>query len=381
MPSLVPTPGEYVPPPMFQQVAGGALYGMAQPVFQAAYAKGKEAIFGKDKNQNNGSGRGRRSGVIVKVDGVSSGRKRVSRKSKRPAKKKKSLKKQVSEVRKLLPKVSRKTFRDFDMVEMATTGVNQRIIFDIDAFEKTYLSTYAANLTKVDDATTADYTQENTKIRMSLFYKLHCKNNMTANVDVSYCFFNCKDDDAEAVVDSMREEMLDRGYTGIATTDNRIPRSATAAIQPRQLVLTNSEYWAPTFGGGAVTRKWAQVGKVKKVTLGPGDTIDMVYSKKNFTYNQEYLDQENIKHLKGYSVRLVVVANGQLAHDAADDNKSVIGRGFFKLDCEQQRQATVVYSNPKGLNEVAYTDGYQLTNFTTPVHADNMQSAIEQGQE
>lgn len=311
----------------------------------------------------------------VRPDGTSKGRYAMITKRGRK-RRKKSVKSQLKALKRIIPAMSTKLFRDFNTIVLSTTSVNRQSYYDINCFDKTVLSNYAANLTAVDSAAAADYSASNSKIKMDLYFKLMMKNNMTTNAKLSYVFYVCKDDDNESPLECVLEELTDRGYTSLPSTSGPDAATATASIKPFRAEFGEGIHHVPLFSGAALRRNWRQVGKVKTAHLGPGDTVDLVYSRKNYKYEQEYKDQENsFSHIKGMDVRLVVVCQGALAHDSSNHQK--VGRSGFHFDCEQQRQCMVRYANPKGLNEVKYTDDLTSTGFSVPNHADDKASAIE----
>jgi hypothetical protein len=313
----------------------------------------------------------------VKVDGSTSKTVTMKRKKRRSRKKKFSAKREIAIIKRRMPKWSKKTFRDFKTIVLPSNSPNLHKIYSIKCFDKVILEDYVKNLTKVDAATVADYSTENSSVKMSNFYKLMLKNNMTSNCNLHYAFFVCKDDDNESPTDSIREELVDRGYTGLPGVTALTVATATTSEIPEQLSLgATSPFHVPVFGNKALLRNWAIQGKVQGAVLGPGDSTSLIWSRKSYTYEQEYKDQENaFEHIKGMSVFLVIAVYGDLAHDQT--NFQVVGRGQVQLDCEEHRQTTVRYYNPKGLDEVAYTDTLTNTNFGTPVHADNFASAME----
>lgn len=309
--------------------------------------------------------------TVVKIDGTTGGQYRMATR-KRRRRRKKSLKQQVQAVRKLIPKKSVKVFRDFNTIVLPGS-FNSKTVYDITCFTNLKFDEYAANVTGVDTASNVDYRASNTSLQYQLYYKLMIKNNMTANCRFQYAFFVCKDDDTESPVDSIKEELEDRGYV-VNPVVAEAPATATTSIIPRHIIHDEGNYHLPTFCGGALGRNWRQIGKVKSTTIGPGDTTDLVLSRK-ITYKPEIRDQENFTYISNYDTRLVIEMMGDLGHDNTNNLK--IGRCSYQFDCEQQRQCRMIYGNPKGLNEVVYTDDLTATGFTLPVHADNHQSKIE----
>ena len=352
-------------------------------VAKAAYSKVKKEFFESKESPHKPRKRKKPGASIVRMDGVTGGKYLVGR-SRRRRRRKKSLKQKVAEVRKMIPPKSYKTFRDFRTMSVKagsnslTPSTNNHAIYDISCFGPSDYEGYISNLTKVDDNTTADYSLSNTAVKMNLFYKLTCKNNMTSNAILKYSFLLCKDDDQENPLDDLLEELADRGYTGLPTTAGPTAATVTKSFVPYRTAFgATSPYHVPVFSGVNLRTKWKVLG-VKSVRIGPGDTIDMVYKRNNFMYKPERLDNENFSNLKGYSVRLMISIHGDIAHDST--NHLLIGRGDAQLDCEECKIAKLQYSNPKALKEVEYTDTLTDENFTTAVHADNRQSAIEQDQ-
>lgn len=316
--------------------------------------------------------------VRINIDGSSTRTATMKTKKSRGKRRKLSLKQEVSKLKKNLPKFSTKTFRDFKTIALTNFVPNEHRVFSIVCFNKTILEDYVKNLTLVDSAATADYSTENTQVKMSNYYKLMVKNNRTSNAFISYAFYVCKDDDNESPADSLREELVDRGYTGLPTVSPAVGATATASETPERLVFGQgiTPYHVPPFSGGALNRNWKIQGKVKTARIGPGDTLDLVWSRSDYIYKQEMKDQENaFAHIKGMSVYLLMSTHGDLTHDQV--NTSLVGRGSIQLDCEEHRQTVCRYANPKGLRQVEYTDTLTNTNFNTPVHADNMASAME----
>lgn len=310
--------------------------------------------------------------VMVKMDGTTGGRYRMT-KRKKYRKRKKSLRAQIKQVKRLIPKKSHKLFRDF-VTYCFPGAANERRVFDVPCFTNAALDNYAQNLTLVDSNAVADYTTSNSTLQYDLYYRMYLKNNITANTHFAYAFFICKDDDNESPVDSIREELIDRGYS-VPTVQAATGQTATSSNIPRRLEFDSTTcYHAPIFGNAALRRNWKMIGQVQKAVLGPGDTTAVTFSKK-ITYKPEVRDQEALTYISNYDIRLVIVLSGDLAHDQSND--CLVGRGSFQLDGEAQHQCNVTYSNPKALREVSYTDDLQQTGFNIPVHADNQASAIE----
>lgn len=268
------------------------------------------------------------------------------------------------------------------MLETVPNTVN---VYSIDVFTKGDLDSYASTLTSVDDNTTADYTTSNTSLKMDRYYKLHMKNGVTGNVQISYCFYVAKETDAAGPLTRIKEELDDRGYNNVPTPNPAETANATRSERPPWLSLNGGiaeplkqPFHAPIFGGSSLNsayRPWKK--GVCTATIGPGATTDLVWSQRGFTYKQEKLDQESDQaKVKGYTVKLLIRLQGDLCHDQT--NTRLVGYGLYQIDAEEQKQCKVTYPNPKGLNEVDYSNTLSNEpNFSVPVAADNQVSAIE----
>jgi hypothetical protein len=312
----------------------------------------------------------------IYTDGTTYGSKRMLRKRSSRKGKKKSTKQLLKQLKKNIPKMSRKTFRDFTTQILPASSNNRKVVYEIQMFRPSTFEGYIQNLTAVDSGAAVDYSTSNTSVKMDLFFKYMLKNNATANVSISYAIYQCTDDDSEGPLTKIVEELGDRGYSSLPSPTGVTAATATSSEIPSRLEFgSTSPYHVPVFGNGALVREWKNVTGMRTAKVGPGDTFDIVWSKRNFTYKPEALDQEAFTYLKGKSWVLVICCEGELSHDQT--NKNLVGRATFRFDCERQQQATVKYSNPKGLNEVVYTDTIDDTNFTAATFADNQQSAIE----
>lgn len=340
----------------------------------------------RSRSRSNASSRSSRSSTNVKLksDGTSATAKTIKKRKRGGKKKKTTIKQQLKKVRKLIPKQSHKLFRDFKTYCMLETVPNTVNVYAIDVFTKSDLDSYASTLTAVDSSATADYTTENTSLKMDRYFKLHCKNAVTGNVSISYCFYVCKETDAAGPLTRIKEELDDRGYANVQAPNNAEDANATRSERPPWLSLnggiaepSKEPFHAPIFGGASLNAAWRPWKKgVCSAVIGPGATMDLIWSQRGFTYKQEKLDQESDQaRIKGYSVKLLIRLQGDLCHDQT--NTRLVGYGLYQIDAEAQVQCKVTYPNPKGLNEVDYTNTLTNTNFTVPVAADNQISAVE----
>lgn len=336
----------------------------------AAAAAGAAAMYGKKRKLSN-QAVGKRA-VIIKKDGKT--RERVPQK-KRRVRKKKSLQQKVSEVRKLIPPKSKKTFRDFKTMVMDPSGTpNRQFVYSIDMVTPTQLETYLQNLTAVDTSATVDYSAANSSVDISLYYKLMVKNGSTGNATIKYCFYKCKDNSGSCPLDEMVDDLTERGYTA-PTVSASTAAGATNSFVPKRADFRGTvNFHSVNFTGNAVDRHWEAIGGVKTCVMQPGDECDIIHSCK-VRYKPEILDNNAFTYLSGYSYVCMLSVHGDICHDQT--NFLLVGRGLWHLDCEEQKQGTVTYANPKGLREISYSDTLTNTNFTVPVSADNQVSAIE----
>lgn len=371
-PLVVPNQGPIVP---YLNVAAQGMRAVTPYVGAAArrFFKGKRAKRRKRNPKPKGSG-------VVMRDGTTSGSFTIPKKKKskrKSGKRKKSVKTQLKEVRRLIPKKSYLTTRLFEPICMATNSVNTRKIFNVRVWNKTDYAGWVSSLAAQDTANRSDYTSTNSNIQMSQYFKLCLKNAKTSNVKFSYAFYVCKDDDNENPVQEIREELVDRGYLNAGTIVGEAAATATQSLLPGHLNFTSpDDLHAPCFVGGALARNWKKIGKVKSATISPGSSAEIKYSRK-ITYVKEAFDQDaSFNHLRKYDVYLVIDCMGEIAHD--NTNKLKVGYASWQLDCVRQQQVLVTYANARGLREVNYSDNIENTGFTTPVVADNFASEITQ---
>lgn len=318
----------------------------------------------------------RATSTRINMDGSSTKTSTFKKKRKKKRRKKKSTKAVIKQLKKTIPPKSHKTFRDFQTLVLLNTAPNTNRVYQLNPVLISTIDSQIGQLTAVDSSSNYDYRTENTKVQFSWFYKLMCKNNATGNIEIEYCFYKCKDDGNEGVITNMLKSLDDRGYTGLPVFNGPQASTATQSAQPAFTEFgATTPYHVPRFSGRELLRKWKPMGKVQKAVVGPGDSFNIVNSGK-FTYAPEDLDNSSVVYQKGHSVQLMLSVRGGLSHD--NTNKLLIGRDFYQLDCEEQIQNHITYNNPKGLNEVVYSDTLTDVNFSIPVHADNFVSAIEQ---
>lgn len=328
-----------------------------------------------------------RSGVArrFKKGGVSATVTTRKRKRKKARTKLQKLSKTVKAMKRATPKWSKKTFYQHRFLTMRSPGYqpNRRGIFCIECLTTEDLEDAIKNLTKVDTSAVADYSTENTAVKLDRFYHLKIAAGSDANVTIKYAFFKCEDDDNETVLQSIREDLIDRGYTTPGITAKEVPDLSNVTASQRHNWIPQNMYGGVTspmffgiYGLYNVSRKWKQIGKVKTVTAGPGDTIDLYHSDK-VTYKPEIVDQEAQTYHKKWDVQCVIEVIGALGHDSTSNG--LMGFSSWQLDSSEMKKHVASYFNPKGLREVSYTDEVDDTNITTIISADNQVSGFNDG--
>jgi hypothetical protein len=313
---------------------------------------------------------------MVSVDGRSTATSSFTKKKKKRTKRKKkqSTRAMLKKLKSSLPKSSHKHKLDYQCIVMPTS-TNARTVFELPMVNTNTVEQLIDGLTAVDSTGNVNYTTSNTAVKINWFYKLMCKNNGTSNAKVRFAFYRCDDDDAESILDNVMEGLADRGYTGLPSVTSETAATATASLYPRRAIFgSTTPYHTPLFGIPEVKRKWKQLGKVQTATIGPGATFDIIKSGK-FTYKPEIKDNEPFTYIKGYDYAVIIEVSGDISHD--NTNSRLIGRCGVQIDSEEYRKISATYSNPKGLNEIEYSDTLTDTNFTDPQFADTVASVVQ----
>lgn len=232
-------------------------------------------------------------------------------------------------------------------------------------------------LTSMSGAAALDYTAEKTKVMVSYSGNLRMKNAITNNVHIEYFFVRCNDDVDGVYLTSMRAGIIDRFGITINTSFAQTTATATAESYPTRVLLNVNQVHLPLSAGTTSMFKgspWTKITKTSKVTLGPGDSIDIPYFKSPWKYSQEELVGGNFT--RG-DVKLVMKVVGGLSHEDDTTTYQKVGYGYTALDCEYTHRLSVRYSDGKGLRQYTSTNTNSVTGFTTPSHVDNHASAVE----
>lgn len=308
------------------------------------------------------------------------------KRKRKPKSRLQKLEKRVAKMKGATPKWSHKTFYEHRFLTMRSPGyeANRRGIFCVEALTTEALENVIQNLTQVDSSATADYSTENTSVKIDRYYKLKIAAGSDSNLYIKYAFFKAVDDDNETVLQGVREDLLDRGYTGVAGINPPLlPDRTTTTVSDRRCHVPQAMYPGATtpyffgvFGRSNVARKWKQLGKVKSATIGPGDTFHCIHSDK-VTYKPEITDQEGQTYHKNWDVQLIIEVSGALGHDST--STGLVGFSSWQMDASENTKHTATYFNPKGLREIDYTDEVDNTNITTIITADNNVSGFNDG--
>ena len=335
----------------------------------------------------------RPSGVTVKRDGVV-GRRVYANKRKRKVKKP-SLAKRVAKLEGGKPALTRHRFGELSPYKL-DVGANEKRIFEIPMLVRTNIEAAidalpVPQLTGVTDSAAGavnfsnaslNATAQNTSIVLKgVYLEFHLKNAMTSNMNLSYKFVTPKDADDESYLTDLREDWIDRGLSDIAVATALGANTLRANIPKRQ-VLNQSQLFYPVGSTNATRKAFRDLTKMKKVTLGPGDSTKLIYTRKQHRYRPENHDQESFDYQPG-EVYLIVTLMGDLAHGNADstDFNDVVGYGATSADAMRRIVWDVVRDDGMGLHTHEESNSGDYTNFTAPEHVDNMQSAVEKDEQ
>lgn len=318
----------------------------------------------------------------VKVDGVSS--KTVTKKKKKGKSKAvgKSLTKRISALEKNRPKVSTNTWEAITFFKTPKAPISTGRMFILDGINVGHIENAIDSL---GGLSTTNYTSENTSIDVSSRYvRFRMKNAITGNVKLQCFWAQCVDPTSSSYLEDWAQAIAKRYSVAALSVSAAAGETATTSRFPERVVLTNNQIIYPisegvkgkSFSTGA---NWKQLSQVYTYTLGPGDTDIETLTMPRLTYRPENRDKAlNPTNMPGDTV-LVCKLVGDIAHDNV--NKDKVGYGSHALDVEVLRRLTVRYSDGKGLRQIENGSDINAVGFTTPVHADNMASAVEQDQD
>lgn len=317
------------------------------------------------KRATNTSGKIRSDGVL------STGSLQKKTKKKRRVKKT-TIASRVKALEKNAPQFSFKEFSYVIPVTQSTGTTNRRIMSESILLDRARIEGFINNLGGVD------FTVDNSSVKLSNIYlEMFLVNQTTANVQLRYKWYMCKDDDNESVLDNMREGLIDRGLGFTNTVTTKVASSAVTAEVPRNLALDEAEMEFPMYSVREVDRKWTGLSGVTKAMLGPGDSVNIVKTLKQIVYRPEDHDNEPFTYMKGYNVHLVWDIVGALGHNTVTNTNLVVHTGY-RMDGKMKAKLNVKFADERGLREKEITSEFTRLNANLPIHADNKQSALEQ---
>lgn len=320
----------------------------------------------------------RRPSVTVKRDGVV-GRRVYARKKKRKIKRP-SLAKRIRALEGGKPALSRHKFALTSPFKLSTFE-NEKRVFLIPMLDRQRMENSMDNIKYANLAGTGvNFAAPGATplvLLQNLYMELLLKNAMTSNMQVKYKFVSPTDDSEESYLDHLNEDYQSRGIGNVAKAPALTPNTLRANI-PERLVYNIDQLYFPIGSTNATRKKYRDLTKMKSVTLGPGDSIKMVYTRKRHRYRPEDHDQDPDSYKKN-EVYLLISLVGDLAHGNADgtDFTDVVGFGATSGDSMRRIVWDVVYDDGLGKQDHEENNDGDYSNFTSPQHVDNHQSAVE----
>lgn len=381
-----------VSPSESARIIGNLLYSGAKHAATGLAAKGiRDKLDTKPKSKK--TQYKRPSGVTVKRDGVVGRRVYVNKKKRKV--RKPSLAKRVAKLEGGKPALTRHRFGELSPYKL-DVGANQKRIFEIPMLVRTNIEASidalpVPQLTGVTDSSAGavnfsnaslNATAQNTSIVLKgVYLEFHLKNAMTSNMNLCYKFVTPNDADDESYLTDLREDWIDRGLSDVAVSTALGANTLRANI-PKRMALTEAQLFYPVGATNATRKAFKNLTKMKKVTLGPGDSTKLIYTRKQHRYRPENHDQETFDYQPG-EVYLIVTLMGDLAHGNADetDFNDVVGYGATSADAMRRIVWDVVRDDGMGLHTQEEANSGDYTNFLAPEHVDNMQSAVEKDEQ
>lgn len=319
------------------------------------------------------------SSVIVKRGGVSKARVKTARSKprKKRVSKLKKLEKRVKKLSVTQPPKNVAFYQNGTFIKLVgsseTAGGK---FFEIVMCEKSLLDNPLNDLPF--GITDTDFTSVNSELLIrNYFSELELVNAVTANMHLEYMFVKSKGEPTDHYLNALDRYLDDRGDGLANTVVAATAATATTSVVPTRITLKPHEIFVPITGGFLEpTCEYKQVGKVHKMTLGPGDHHRMKWSAKNMIYKQEKVNG-GTTYTSNYTVHLVVKIYGDLAHDVT--NTGFVTRMDPSADCFRRQQFEVVYFGGSGIKTIereTTMDTNQDTAVSQAVQADNYQSGV-----
>lgn len=226
--------------------------------------------------------------------------------------------------------------------------------------------------------TDTDFTTVNSELLIrNYFSELELVNAVTANMHIEYMFVKSKGEPVDLYLNGLDRYCDDRGDGFANPVVAATSATPTTSAIPARITMKPHEIFVPiTAGFLEPTCEYKQVGKVHKLTLGPGDHHKMKWTAKNLIYKQEQVNG-GTTYTNNYSVHLVIKIYGDLAHDVT--NTQFVTRMDPSADCFRRQQFEVVYyggSGTKTIERETGMDANHATAVSQAVQADNYQSGV-----
>lgn len=312
---------------------------------------------------------GRKGNGVVRVDGIGGGR-RIRTKAKRTHRKKRSLKKRVNALEKREPPKSRYWRVEKELFVMDVAAVNRTMWYAIPLTTKDSLLTTAA-LINAGANTKTDV--DNSRVGLEM------KNNRTGNSKVEYQIFRCKANTDEGILEDLRESLTLRGLT-VTNTVVKAGGTATStkSREPTYLVMDGIEQHHPLWHGNRESTSWQPVGNIKKVDIGPGDSIMLSHNSGKLIYDTDLVTGADTGEIffKHYDYQIVIRLSGGIGHDTT--NTTNLGFGFARLECLRTRSTRVSHQDGKGSDKIIMVVADDSTGVGTVEHADDKVSSVTQ---
>lgn len=351
-------------------LAGAAKGFVSAALRQAGREAAKRAI-GRDfqtPSKKRKVAKARRASGVVYPDGSSTGKRQVSKLKKRGGQKPRSLKKRIQALEKNKAPDSNYQFDECYPFKINNAQPNRGIMYRVDALSPTVIESF------IDSLDGVDMTAKNTTVLLNNIYmEAWLKNAKTGNVTLEYCWVTPKDNDGEDFLQDLAEDYADRGVTA-GTIGAASPATATASILPKYMLFNDEKLHFNKWSTNATNKAWHRT-KVERVTLGPGDTIQIVKKIPKISYKPEDQDQEPFAYMRNYTYHLMIYCRPDLCHD--ETNVNLVGFGLFGLDGYMRTRMNAKVSDGLGLRAQEYNSTLTTTGLTVPVHVDNFASKVE----
>lgn len=315
----------------------------------------------------------RKTGGLMKYDGVGGG-KRIKAKSGNRHVKKKSLKKRIKALEGKAPPLT--VHRTIKIVPWKFEQIlsNSAKYYEIDLRSAGEVHGVVSKLESVSDGT--QYRVQNVHTHWEL------KNNSLGNCEIEYQFFQVRRPTKDRVLDELQKWINEKSEPQ-KTFSNVTPAGGyvlgTKNRTPISMNMDNALMHYPVWAGNRYSaNNWKVLGNIAKASMGPGDIIAINYNSGKFFYE---LDKEEKMIDAGggifttTDVHCVIKIVGSLGHP--NNTPALVGFGTHHIDAISTTVTEV--SHQDGTGKKSYnvvSEEMTVTNSTTQVHADNRQGAV-----